>query len=49
MGEVSRFWRHWKIIMALDPYHRYWNEEETATKDIYDDFKLKKPFSIQGL
>ena len=28
--------------MTVDPSHRYSNE---AKRDIYDDFKLKKPFS----
>ena len=35
--------------MALDPQHRYSNESERANKDIYDDFKLKKPFGLHGL
>ena len=35
--------------MAVDPYHRYSNEAERANEDIYDDFKLKKPFGLHGL
>ena len=34
--------------MAVDPQHRYSNESEMANEDIYDDFKLKKPFSSHG-
>ena len=34
--------------MAVDPYHRYSNKSEWASEDIYDDFKLKKPFGLQG-
>ena len=28
--------------MAVDPWHKYWNEAEIASWNIYDDFKLKK-------
>ena len=35
------------FIMAVDPYHRYSNER--ANEDVYDDFKLKNPFSFHGL
>ena len=35
--------------MAVDPYHRYSNEAERDNKEIYDDFKLKKPFGLHGL
>ena len=38
-----------KNIIAVDPLHRYSNEAETANWDIYDDFKLEKPFSLHGL
>ena len=34
--------------MTVDPDHRYSNESERTGKDIYDDFKLKKPFDLQG-
>ena len=35
--------------MAVNPYHRYANESERANQDIYDDFKLKKPFDLHVL
>ena len=35
--------------MAVDPQHRYSNEAEIANWDIYDGFKLKKPFGLHGL
>ena len=35
--------------MAVDPYNKYSNEAERASKDIYDDFKLKKTFGLHGL
>ena len=35
--------------MAVDPYHRYSNETERNDKDIYDDFKSKKPFCLHRL
>ena len=35
--------------MAVDSWHRYLNEYEKANKDIYDDFKWKKPFGLHGL
>ena len=34
--------------MAVDPLHKYSNESERANKDIYDDFKIKKPFGLHG-
>ena len=47
-----RFWRLFKVdprtvrvkifLMVIDPYHRYSNESERSSEDIYDDFKLKK-------
>ena len=37
------------FIMAVDPKHGHSNEPERANLDIYDDFKLKKPFSPHGL
>ena len=37
------------IIMAVDPYHRYSNEAERDNQDIYNDFKLKKPFGLHDL
>ena len=35
--------------MAVEQWHRYLNEAERHNWDIYDDFKLKKPFDLQGL
>ena len=32
------------FLIAVEPYHRYSNEQASANEDIYDDFKLKKPF-----
>ena len=38
------------FIMAVEPCHRYLNEPGKAdVKDIHDDFKLAKPFSLYGL
>ena len=34
------------FIMIVDPEHRYSNESERASSDIYDDFKLKKPILV---
>ena len=34
--------------MAVDPWRRYSNEAERASEDIYDYFKLKKPFGRHG-
>ena len=28
--------------MGVDPEHRYSNESERSSKDMYDDFKLEK-------
>ena len=35
--------------MAVGPKHTYSNEAERAIWDIYDDFKLKKPFGLHDL
>ena len=35
--------------MAADPQLRYSNEVKRADQDIYDDFKLKKPFGLHDL
>ena len=35
--------------MVIDPWHRNSNEAERANEDIYDDFKIKKPFGFHGL
>ena len=35
--------------MAVDSWHMYSNEAERANLDIYDDLKLKNPFSFHGL
>ena len=35
------------FLMAVDPEHRYLKKSERA--NIYDDLKLKKPFSLHGL
>ena len=35
--------------MAVDPQHKYSNESEGTTQDIYDDFISKKPFGLHGL
>ena len=32
------------FLMAVDPLNRYSKESERANLDIYDGFKLKKPF-----
>ena len=32
--------------VVVDPLHRYSNESERTNQDIYDDFKLKKPFDL---
>ena len=37
------------FIMAVDQSHRYSNKAERANHDIYDNFKLKKIFGLQGL
>ena len=37
------------FIMAVDTQHKYSNEPERANQDIYDDFKLKKPFILHRL
>ena len=37
------------FIMVVDQQQRYSNEAERANWDIYDDFKLKKPFGLHGL
>ena len=37
------------FILPVDPWHTYLNEAERANWDIYDDFKLKKPFGLHGL
>ena len=36
------------FLMAVDPYHRYSNESERANWDVYDGFKMKKPFGLHG-
>ena len=36
-------------MIAIDKWHRCWNETERVNQDIYAEFKLKKPFGLHGL
>ena len=35
--------------MDIDPRHWHSNESGKASEDVYDDFKMKKPFGLYGL